>query len=57
MVKIKEALTILDNSGHHVSKTELLLAVFSDFEREAALENSAFLWVKCFIHIRYYDMC
>ena len=42
-----------ENSGHFVLKTDLLLAVISNFERKVALENLTFFWVKCLTQIRY----
>ena len=40
----------IENSAYFVFEIELLLTVLSNFEREAALKDSAFWWETCFIH-------
>ena len=42
VVKMKEHLPFVENSAHFVLKIELLLIVFSSFEREEVLKNSTF---------------
>lgn len=34
----------------------LLLLLLYNFEKEVALEDSSFLWVLCFNHVRYYNI-
>ena len=34
----------------------LLLSLLYNFEKEVALEDSSFLWVLCFNHVRYYNI-
>ena len=40
----------IENSAYFVFEIELLLTVLPNFEREAALKDSPFWWVTCFIH-------
>ena len=39
---MKDHQPFLENPGHFVLKTAFLLAMLSDFEREAALQNPIF---------------
>ena len=45
--KWRNAYHFIENSAYFVLKKELLLTVFSNFEREAALNDWGFWWVAC----------
>ena len=40
----------VENSAYFMLKTELLLTILSNFEREVAFKDSAFWWVACLTH-------
>ena len=42
VVKMKEHLLFVKNSGYFVFKIDLLITVLSNFERKAAIKDSAF---------------
>ena len=50
VVKMKEHLPFVKNSGYFVFKIDLLITVLSNLERKAAIKDSAFRWVACLTH-------
>ena len=42
-----------ENSTCFLLKIELMLTVLFDFEKEGALEDSAFSWIVILTHVRY----